>query len=504
MTKNNRKIMLLTPPYFRLYKSTYSNDLYPLALGYLAGAILKKTTWEVMTYNADFSPNSEHRKSKYLAGEGFNEYQKNLKNMEGEVWKEIESTIEDFNPSVIGLSCMTQNCTGAHNIAKIVKQINKNTLVVMGGPHATILPSEVLKDCNIDLCVIGEGEETIVKLLEAIDDNKTFKAVKGIVFREGSKIVENPPRELIRELDSLPFPHKSAPLTLHNYDKYPAAAFGSVFAIRGCPFDCIFCGSRYIWGRMPRYRSPANIVEEIQSLKDVGVTSIHFTDDSFGIKESHITELCKEIKSRSLGIEWSCTMHAKTVKESILSVMKDAGCCVIFIGVESGNNEILKKIRKKNTIEDCYRAAKLIKKFDIKLSAYFMVGFPWETEETLMDTWNAMKNLRSIPVYSIFTPYKGTEVFEECKQMGLIDDNFDFSLYNHQSPLNCFCNIPRERFREICRKFEMKVDRDVFYARIKNVASLRTLKKIGKIGLRQSIIKGMNLVKDCRRCLGQD
>ena len=129
-----------------------------------------------------------------------------------------------------------------------------------------------------------------------------------------------------------------------------------------------------------------------------------------------------------------------------------------------------------------------------------MVGFPWETEETLRDTMRAMKKVDcDTPVYSIFTPYKGTEAFDICKKMGLINDDYDFSLYNHQSPLNCFCNIPKERFRDICSKMENMTDKDNIYYKTRDFISLKTFRKIKEIGLRESVRKGLNLLKKNNR-----
>jgi radical SAM superfamily enzyme YgiQ (UPF0313 family) len=496
MESYQRRILLITPPYYRLYKDTYSLDRYPLALGYLSGVILERTSWEVMAYNADFCRESEPLKVSYLAGEGFDNYLKNLNDPDSGVWNEIRKTVQAFRPSVVGLSCMTQNSKGAYNIARIVKEFDKNTLVVMGGPHATMLRSEVLDYPYIDVCAVGEGEETIVELLNALDRREDFDSVSGILFRKGGKVVETPPRKLIKELDYLPVPHQSAPQVLKDFDKYPPDAFRHIFAVRGCPFNCIFCGSRYIWGRKPRYRSPENVVEEIKSLNNEGVNSVCFEDDSFGIKESYVLALCEQIKTCCPDTAWSCEMHVKSVTDHIISVMKSSGCSGITLGIESGNNGILKMIRKKNTIEDCFRAARIINRHTLHLGAFFMVGFPWETEETLKDTMKAMKRIKcDTPVYSIFTPYKGTEAFAVCKKMGLINEDYDFSLYNHQSPLNCFCNIPKERFRELCSKMEKVTDRDSFYYKIRELISVKTLKKIMEIGMTEAVGKGLQMIR---------
>jgi len=348
---------------------------------------------------------------------------------------------------------MTQSFKSAENIARIAKDISSKILTIVGGPHPTLLKSEVLKSNeDIDVCVIGEGENTIIELLTATEQKEPLDNVKGIIFRKEDTIHATETRDLITDLDSLIFPFKYAKEVLKDFEHYPPQAFQHIFSIRGCPYNCIFCGSRYLWGRKPRFRSIDNIMAEVELLIDYGLKSIIFEDDTFGIKESFIMEICKNLKKYS-DIDWACEMHVNNVNENVISTMKEAGCRRIIIGVESGNNMILEKIRKKTSIEDCYKAAELIKKNGIYLNGFFMVGFPWETEETLKDTLKAIKKINCFQTgYSIFTPYKGTEAFEICKKIGTVDDDFDFSLYHHQSPLNCFCKIPRHKFRKICSR----------------------------------------------------
>jgi tRNA A37 methylthiotransferase MiaB len=495
MKDMNKNILLVNPPYYRLYKDNYSLARFPLALGYLSGAILKSTSWNVMAYNADFHPKAVSCSNAYLTGKGFEHYLHNLGNLKCGVWENVRETILNFKPSVIGITSMTQNFKSACNIAKIAKEIDKDIIVVTGGSHVTLLRAEVMENPLIDICVIAEGEETIVELLNSISNKDDLSKVTGIIHRHGEHIIENPERKLIGSIDSLPFPHKSAAIALKDFDKYPLHAFQHIFSIRGCPYNCFFCGSRNIWGRRPRFRSTDNVIEEIVSLKAMGLNSVIFEDDTFGVKDSYILELCDKIKKYVPGIEWSCEMHVKGVTDKIISAMKSSGCRSIIIGIESGNNEILKKIRKNNTIEDCYKAARIIKQHKILLSGFFMVGFPWETEESLNDTAEAIKKINCDSTgYSIFTPYKGTEAFEICKEMGLIDKDYDINLYHHQSPHNCFCRIPKDRFRAICYRIEKMIDRLNRYNRIKGLISFDTVGKIKRSGLRNSIKKAVDIL----------
>jgi anaerobic magnesium-protoporphyrin IX monomethyl ester cyclase len=492
-----QKILLIEPPFYRLFKDTYSLDRYPLSLGYLGGEIKKNTNWGVMVYNADFHSYAEFIRTSYLTGIGFDNYIKNLKDLSGKIWKEIELTITEYHPTVVGISAKSQNFKSALIVAGLVKKFNTQTTVIMGGPHPSMIGMELLNYPEIDIGVIGEGEITIVELLNAIDAQKKLDDIQGIIFRRNGQVIKNPHREFITNLDSLCFPHEYASEILKDYNKYPPKAFGNIFAIRGCPYNCFFCGSRNIWSRKVRFRSPGNVAEEIKRLQKIGLKSIHFDDDTFGVNAKYIKDLCNALMQQCPGIKWSCEIPVQLVNEQNISLMKDAGCFSIQIGIESGSNEILSIIRKNITIEEALVACDVINKHGIALHVFFIVGFLQDTEDTLRDTITAMKKVKcDVISYSIFTPYPGTEAFELCKEKGMIGDNYDVSLYNHQSPANNFCmNIPLERFRMIVDNVEKEIDRKNLHRvrRIFKLFDLTTVKKIQKAGIGESLKKGLRI-----------
>ncbi len=457
---NKPTVLLIDPPYYRLFKETYGLARYPLSLGYLAGTIKKETDWKVVVYNADFLPEIEPVKVGYLTGEGFKNYLRNLEDPSGNIWQRIAGIIADYRPAVVGISCKSQTYSSAVRVAKIVKDINPKSMVVAGGPHPSMVGKEILKDPAWDVAVRGEGEAVILRILDAVKNGKSLEGIPGIDFRNQGTIVENGPGEFISDLNSLSFPYEYAPEVLHDYPLYPATAFNRIFATRGCPYHCFFCGSRNVWGRKVRFRSVENVLQEIKGLWANGITTIHFDDDTFGINTPYIQSLCQALETQCPGLQWSCELHVKLVNAEHLARMKKAGCFFIQLGIESGNNDILTVIRKGFTIEEALTAARTIVGYGIGLQAFFMVGFPQETEETLNDTLWAMKQIHGRLSYSIFTPYPGTEAFEFCRNHGLIGDQFNPSLYNHQSPENCFClHISRERFRYLVSRIERMVDR---------------------------------------------
>ena len=300
----------------------------------------------------------------------------------------------------------------------------------------------------------------------------------------------------MEDLDSLPFPHEFAREVLIDFEKYPLSAFQNIFATRGCPFNCFYCGSRNIWGRRVRFRSPENVVAEIKELQRMGLRTIHFDDDTFGINKEYMRRLLGAMRSGLKGLRWSCELHVQLVDEETVERMKAAGCYRIQIGVESGNNGILEAMRKNITIEEALEACAIIKKRNIEVETFFIVGFPQETEETLRDTFAGIRKVKSDSlVYNIFTPYPGTEAFEYCREKGLIDKEFDVSLYNHQSPNNCFClHMDLATLRRQVLAIEKYIDRKNIANRIKRFFSWNLLWRIKEKGIRGSIQEGLKIL----------
>jgi radical SAM superfamily enzyme YgiQ (UPF0313 family) len=462
--------------------------------------IRKKTDWNVLVYNADFVPDSELSISgTYSFATGFKNYLTNLSDLSGPIWREIKETIANYKPAVVGIHSCAASFVSASNVAKVAKDFNREVTVVVGGPHPTSVGKDVLKEPNIDIGVRGEGESTLIEILDAVVNRESFDKIRGISYRTGPDIVETLEGEYIEDLDSLSFPIEYAHEVLKDYDKYPKSAFRDVFTSRGCHYNCFFCGSRYVWGRKVRFRSVSNVVEEIKSLRKIGLKWIEFLDDTFGSDREYLHELCNSLIKERTGIFWSCGTRVNVIDKQTVILMRKAGCRSIDIGIESGNNEMLKKIRKGITVEEALAAADVITKHGIRLIANFIVGFPEETEQTMNDTFKAMKKIKGLLIYNIFTPYPGTEAFEFCRRKGLVGDDFDMSLYNHQSPENCFClNIPKERFRELAFQIEKYVERHNARQDFRSFFSLDALSKVRDYGIRQSLGKMVSSLRSAQ------
>ena len=486
MQTQPRKVLLVQPPFYRLFHNSFSLNRYPLSLGYLAGAVRQSTDWQVAVYNADFKPGGKQPgRMCYLTGRGFECYRKNLRGTSGPVWDEIQEKLARYRPDAVGFTATSQTFLAARRIAALAKQMNPRITVLFGGPHASMAGAQLLECPEIDVAVRGEGEQTLVELLRAIGSGNDPGEIPGTIFRRDGRIVESPPRLQLQDLDSLCMPNEIAAEVLLDYERYPRTAFRNLLATRGCPYGCLFCGSRQVWGRTVRFRSPASVVREIQGLQRMGQQRVHFEDDTFGTNREHIHRLCHAIRQGCPGIPWSCELHVNLVNRETIREMKAAGCDSIAIGVESGSNEILAQMRKGITVERALEACRVIRELGVDLTTFFMVGLPQETEETLASTVQTMRATRADElVYSIFTPYPQSEAWDLCRRQGLVGDDFDASLYHHQSPANCFCaGIAPARFRVLARRVERLVDH--YNARRKRLRKLRRFgrKWAGKLGL---------------------
>jgi anaerobic magnesium-protoporphyrin IX monomethyl ester cyclase len=479
--KNNKKIMLIEPPFYRLYHDQFCLVKYPLALGYLSGSILRKTKWEVQTYNADFNAKKKSfdPSGEYLSGKGFKRYLSSLKDMTFPIWDEIKKSIEEFNPSVIGLTVKSQNFTSGTIVAQIAKKINPEIKILVGGAHSTMNGTKVFECKDIDFACIGEGENTISDLLNTLENNRDLNLVDGIKFRENNKIITTKPRAYIDDLDTLDFALTTAPKVLKNFDRYPKRAFGYVFGSRGCPYACTFCESKAMWTRKVRYRSPENIISELKQMYEFGIRQVNFDDDTFGISKKNIKIINDLLEKELPDMTYTCETVVQLAKdEQVVKDMKRGGCTGTYVGIESGNNEMLKSIKKTQTTDECVQAIRNLQKHGIDSHAFIMVGFPNETEETFKQTMDFLPKLKPDNIiFSVFTPYPGSDLFYQCQKDGIIDGEFDLSIYNHQSPLNCFTkNITKKRFYELRREADKFVDKYNQKAKFRRgVAALRNL-----------------------------
>lgn len=449
---NKKEIILINPPWYRFFGQEWS--VKPLGLCYIA-AVLEKHGFDVGIYNADSCPGLQMTDA-YSTTQNFQKYLLRMTNQEDLIWREVEVLITDFLPQIVGISMNTVQYKSALTLAKLIKKIDSKIIVVGGGVHPTVCPDEILNGGYFDYLVRGEGEYTMLELAKALRRDKPVDCINGISYKHDNKIIHNPARELIENLDDLPWPANH--LILNIKDMMPDD-FAYVMASRGCPYQCIFCVAHKIWSRKVRFRSPRNVVDEIKLIKqNYSPVYFHFQDDSFTLDSKFIDELCNLLIKEKINIRWVCETRVDLADDQMLKTMRQAGCFKVILGVESGSPLTLSKIKKHISLEQVRKAVRLCKKNKLETSIFFLIGFPWETEKEIKETVALMEELDpQYAVFSVATPYPGTELYDICKNENLLPPNPDWSRFFHQSPdMFLTKNLSKIQTKKIIKDVENK------------------------------------------------
>lgn len=360
--------------------------------------------------------------------------------------------IESFSPQLIGMTVPTPLILEAKKFIDAARKTLPDATTVVGGPHPSALPSESLKHTGANISAYGEGEETIKDLANGLP----LKDIKGIVYNADGKIKTNPPREFIEDLDSIPFPERTI-LPRENYLQYPfdpdekgMRKAGSIMTSRSCPYQCVYCASKSIFGRGIRFRSPKNVVDEIEELVNVyNVKHYIFIDDCFTLDQKRTQVICEEIIKKGLDVEWKVDTRVNTISKSLLEIMKKAGCRLIVYGVEAGNQRVLDYIKKATTINVIEKAFELTKEVGIHTHANFMLGHPTETEEEIWDSINLAKKLNPSKVgFYLCMPIPGSELYQMAKNKNAITEGFHEFRWYGKSVYN-LSKVQSERLKEL-------------------------------------------------------
>jgi radical SAM superfamily enzyme YgiQ (UPF0313 family) len=398
------RVCLVSPPYESDVKSVVGVSSPPIGLAYLASVLRDGHDVKVLDAN--------------VLGYSFDYVRRELK---------------EFYPDVVGITSVTPSIYQTYQVAKIAKDVREDCKVIVGGPHATFLPNQTLKECRfIDIIVRSEGEETIMELAETLEKGE-WETVKGITFRKGNNIMSNEPRSFIKDIDKIPFPSWD----LLSMDKYHFCGqrYASMLTSRGCPFNCTFCASSRLFGGFWRGRSPENVVEEIRILNEkFGIKNIEFVDDTFTFDQKRAERICEEIVREGLDISWGASSRVDTLSRRLVEKMKKAGCWILFLGIESGCQKILDAVGKRITIEHARKAVKIVKEAGIQVLGSFIIGFLQDTIETINETIRFAKTLNlDYAEFSILTPYPGTPIYEHAKKNSLLLTE-DWSKYTGLEP----------------------------------------------------------------------
>lgn len=336
--------------------------------------------------------------------------------------------VRNSNPEIVGIYSMFSMKHPAMLMAKLLR--NNCEMLVAGGPLPTIRPENFLED--FDVVAVGEGEQTMVELVRAFENRQSLSTVNGIVYKKQNKnvdpeVVSTRSREFIEDLDRLPFPARDL-FDNQSYKNHYFTKFGytttSLITSRGCPFQCDFC-SRAVFGNGVRTRSAANVVDEMENVRALGYDRVWFADDCFTLNRKRLLSICDEIIRRGLRMDWECLSRVDTIDMETASKMNQAGCIRVFFGIESGNDAILALMKKKATADEARKAVLTTKSAGIQVGAFFIVGYPSETDKTVLDT---LRFVSSLPLdYLSFTmpyPIPGTPLYDRVK------DNIEFDDWN--------------------------------------------------------------------------
>ncbi|OHA14716.1 MAG: hypothetical protein A2909_00090 [Candidatus Tagabacteria bacterium RIFCSPLOWO2_01_FULL_39_11] len=328
----------------------------------------------------------------------------------------------EYNPDLIAFSCLTNLYPWVSKMAERLKR-DMQVPIIVGGLHPTILPDFVIQNPHIDIICVGEGEEPLTELLNSMREGEMDYTIKNLWFKKDGQIIKNSPRTLIQGLDALPFPDKDL------FKKYGCFS-GRLYVMtgRGCPNQCTYCFNSYYRkllcsnnARYVRRRSVENVIKELIFFKSkYKLKEIFFYDDIFTINDVWVREFCLAYK-KNIRLPFKILVHPQTVKKEIMSLLKDAGCIYVDIGVESGSEEIRYKLLKRNmSNQDIINTAKILKEVGIKFCTLNIVGFPGETREQMWETYKLNQALKPDgAIVSIFYPFPKTELTDYC-----LENNF--------------------------------------------------------------------------------
>jgi len=409
------KVLLINPPIREWSKP----NIVPLGLGYIA-SVLRNCGHEVEVLDIN-----------------------------GYRWpgNEVEEKIKNADFDIAGIGAIVTVYKKVKWLISLLKKYHPSKFIMVGGSVGTSIPGIILSKTQADIVCIGEGEETAVDIVKAIEDAKDLSEVDGIWFKDkDSNIHRNRPRKTIDKLDSIPFPawdlfpmdiYLKNPVGAANRNKWEDGSANNeqlltmnLVGTRGCPYKCIYCYHDFM-GHKYRHRSAENIVSEITILHEkYGVESIHFMDDEFCMEKEFVFDFCARLKKKFNGkIPWGCSGRVNLMTEGLLTAMKDAGCVLVGYGIESGSQKILDVMKKAVKVQQAKKSILLTKKIIGRAECSFVIGSPHETIETIRETVDFCKELELRPEVVFFmTAYPGTELYRIALEQGKIKDEEEYIL----------------------------------------------------------------------------
>ncbi|MBI4682549.1 MAG: cobalamin B12-binding domain-containing protein [Nitrospirae bacterium] len=418
---------------------------------------------------------------------------------EGQSLAKALDYVDSCKPSIIALSLYTIGLLHQYDFAGKLKKANPECIIIAGGPHATALPVDTMEECpELDFLIFGEGEESIIELLDSIKLNLPKNTIKGICYRSNENIVCNEKRELINDLDTILFPAFDL-VRKHNF-QYAARAFemsrhkGAIITSRGCPSKCEFCFKATFGSRLRR-RSPGNVAAEMAwQMKEFGIKEFQFVDDLFAVSSRWLNDFFMELKKQDINVPWKCLSRVNTIKEDDIREMKTRGCYGIEFGVESGNDEILIDINKNITLDQVRWAFRTSRKYGMLTFGFFIFGHRKDTHETIKQTMKIAKEISpDMPGFAVLLPFPGTGVYRSLDEGKRKNWDMFNSYYDKSALPLSICSVTPQELRSYGGQAESELYGSLSFL-LKNVIFRRGIRFMHRVELFYKCIASMKVV----------
>jgi anaerobic magnesium-protoporphyrin IX monomethyl ester cyclase len=475
-----QRVLLVNPPFYRVMGNHYNG--ISLGISYIASN-LNHFGHNAWVYNADYLPINYYQTSKQMH-DNFDSYESILANKEHWLWDEVANTIANFQPDWVGYTAYTANLRAICIISEKLKA--ENIRQVVGGVQSTLDPEgTMLALPAIDYSVQKEGEFTMLKIVSG----QRPSTIPGITYRTGETLMVNPPDVPIPKLGALPYPERAqfwvSPGRAASNEEKKTMDVSYIISLRGCPYRCSFCASPAIWGRTNlRYRNPDDLIQEMIHIKenhwvdehiDFGMLSsnseqksellskslvikdntiVYFVDDVFTLKKHRSLELMQCIIDSGLQMPWKCESRADNIDQEIAAMMAASGCKRVKIGLESGSDRILKQLHKDETRAQMLEGINCLRRAGVPITAYFMAGFPGETDADLLETIKFAREIKAdYYSLSILAPYYGSQIYYDFENT-LSKEPWDYFFHQTKKLLvnTTLSDAVLEEFWKLCEK----------------------------------------------------
>ena len=334
-------------------------------------------------------------------------------------YPEFEQQLARYDLDLVGISTYTHSLPDVQMTVNTVRKLNPNAKIVLGGPHCSMFPEYAAMLEGADAILTGDGEDTFCEMVEAFDAGRSWEGIEGLWYREDGELIKNPDRKSVRRLDAYPWPDRSRSRYRDYYlpgTKQPLVT--TAITSRGCPHSCPFC---LTYKKQYRIRDIDNILDEMEHCVSLGINEVHFIDDLFTPNSQWVLKFCDAVERRGVKFEWGYkTTIAGTTREQVRRCA-ETGCTKIHFGVESANNEGLDKWGKHCDTDDVHRVFRWCREEGVRSVAYIMLAGPHERtmDEAIANIDEMLKLDADYAVFAVFSPYPGTESFEEGARLGL-------------------------------------------------------------------------------------